>query len=96
MNPDCLMFLSCSGLFGRKGFQFWRKCRALTANHDLVTAEAASSRLVTRAILFNRLTDNLAPEFEMIDEPRDIPFVIRDTTRKFKYINAQMTVWKKQ
>ena len=41
------------------------------------------------------LTDRLAPEFEMADKPRDIPFVIRETARKFQHTTAQMSVWRK-
>lgn len=42
------------------------------------------------------LTDTLAPEFEMLDEPQDIPFVIRETARKFQHTSSQMTIWKKK
>lgn len=41
------------------------------------------------------LQDNLAPEFEIVDEPLDIPFVIRETRRKFQYTTAQLTAWRK-
>ena len=42
------------------------------------------------------LTDTLLPEFEMVDEPRDIPFVIRETARKFQHTISQMSVWEKK
>jgi 5-histidylcysteine sulfoxide synthase/putative 4-mercaptohistidine N1-methyltranferase len=35
----------------------------------------------------------LAPHFNMIGEPRDVPFVIRETGRKFQHSLAQLTVW---
>ena len=37
----------------------------------------------------------LDPNFEMLDEPVDVPFVIRETRRKFQYGVSQLTVWKK-
>ena len=41
------------------------------------------------------LQDHLGTHFRMIDEPRDIEFVIRETRRKFQHTVAQMTVWKR-
>ena len=41
------------------------------------------------------LTDTLAPEFEMLGDPKDIPFVIRETARKFQHTLPQMSVWEK-
>ena len=35
----------------------------------------------------------LAPRFRLLGEPRDIPFVIRETRRKFQHSIAEMTVW---
>ncbi|MFZ4856612.1 MAG: 5-histidylcysteine sulfoxide synthase [Desulfuromonadaceae bacterium] len=35
----------------------------------------------------------LAPHFTMAGEPRDVPFVIRETRRKFQHTVAQLTVW---
>ncbi len=40
------------------------------------------------------LQDILSPRFEMIAEPEDIPFVIRETKRKFQHSIAQLTAWK--
>ncbi len=37
----------------------------------------------------------LSPEFEMLDTPTDIPFVIRETRRKFQHTIAQMSIWRK-
>ncbi len=42
------------------------------------------------------LTNLLAPEFELLDEPVDIPFVIRETSRKFQHSFSQMSVWHKR
>lgn len=36
----------------------------------------------------------LGDHFELIDEPRDVPFVIRETKRKYQYTLSQMTVWR--
>ncbi len=41
------------------------------------------------------LKDQLAPEFEML-AAHDVPFVIRETARKFQHTSSQLTVWKKQ
>ena len=41
------------------------------------------------------LTDNLSPEFDLVGDPQDIPFVIRETTRKFQHSVAEMSVWRK-
>ena len=37
----------------------------------------------------------LDPNFEMQGEPVDVPFVIRETRRKFQYGVSELTVWKK-
>ncbi|GFO67606.1 SAM-dependent methyltransferase [Geomonas limicola] len=39
------------------------------------------------------LTEVLAPRFSMLGEPRDVPFVIRETRRKFQHTVAELTVW---
>lgn len=41
------------------------------------------------------LSERLAPEFEMVESPLDIPFVIRETGRKFQHTLSQMSVWEK-
>ena len=43
----------------------------------------------------NGLKQNLSEHFEMIKEPKDIPFVIRETARKYQHTLAQMTIWKR-
>ena len=39
------------------------------------------------------LTAALSPHFRMLGEPRDVPFVIRETRRKFQHTVAELTVW---
>ncbi|BCS55310.1 5-histidylcysteine sulfoxide synthase [Geobacter sp. SVR] len=39
------------------------------------------------------LKEALAPHFRMKGEPRDVPFVIRETRRKFQHSVAEVTVW---
>ncbi len=39
------------------------------------------------------LKRELSPRFRMIGEPRDVPFVIRETRRKFQHSLAEVTVW---
>jgi hypothetical protein len=38
----------------------------------------------------------LGSQFEEIAQPRDIPFVIRETARKYQHTVAQLTVWRKR
>lgn len=39
------------------------------------------------------LTEILGPNFTMIEQPRDVEFVIRETRRKFQHSISQLTVW---
>ena len=39
------------------------------------------------------LNTALEPHFRLLGEPRDVPFVIRETKRKFQHTVAQLTVW---
>ncbi len=39
------------------------------------------------------LKEALSPHFSMIGEPRDVPFVIKETRRKFQHTVAQLTAW---
>lgn len=41
------------------------------------------------------LCEILSPEFKMISKPKDIPFILRETKRKFHYGLAELTLWKK-
>ncbi|WP_413648560.1 5-histidylcysteine sulfoxide synthase [Pantoea sp. B65] len=38
----------------------------------------------------------LAADFEEIASPRDVPFVIRETARKYQHTVAQLTLWRKR
>ncbi len=38
----------------------------------------------------------LEAHFESMGEPRDVPFVIRETARKYQHTLAQMTVWRRR
>lgn len=38
----------------------------------------------------------LAPHFNLLNAPVDVPFVIRETSRKFQHSIAQMTVWERR
>ena len=38
----------------------------------------------------------LAEDFEQLAAPRDVPFVIRETARKFQHSVAQVTLWRKR
>lgn len=42
------------------------------------------------------LRSALEDSFELVDEPLDTPFVIRETARKFQHTIAQVTVWRKK
>ncbi|WP_300464033.1 5-histidylcysteine sulfoxide synthase [Desulfobacula sp.] len=41
------------------------------------------------------LKELLSAHFKMLDEPRDIEFVIHETRRKFQHTTAQMTMWER-
>lgn len=41
------------------------------------------------------LRDALAPEFRQCGEEKEVPFVIRETRRKYQHTLAQLTVWEK-
>jgi len=41
------------------------------------------------------IEDAMSPEFEMVDAPRDIAFIIRETARKHQHTIAQMSFWRK-
>ncbi|MUP38291.1 5-histidylcysteine sulfoxide synthase [Labilibaculum euxinus] len=45
---------------------------------------------------FDGLKDILREHFDLLDEPKDVPFVIRETSRKFQHTISQMTVWRKK
>lgn len=38
----------------------------------------------------------LEPHFSMVAEPRDLPFVIRETKRKFQHSMAEVTIWERR
>jgi hypothetical protein len=38
----------------------------------------------------------LSEQFEPVCEPFDLPFVIRETARKYQHNVSQVTVWKKK
>jgi len=35
----------------------------------------------------------LSPQFRLVGEPQEIPFVIRETRRKFQHSSAELTIW---
>jgi hypothetical protein len=39
------------------------------------------------------LKETLAPYFRLRGEPRELPFVIRETQRKFQHSIAELTAW---
>ncbi len=41
------------------------------------------------------LRARLEPGFRLVEEPRNVEFVIRETARKFQHTASQMTVWEK-
>jgi 5-histidylcysteine sulfoxide synthase/putative 4-mercaptohistidine N1-methyltranferase len=42
------------------------------------------------------LKEILAPHFELLTEPVDVPFVIRETRRKFQHTLSQVTLWRRR
>ncbi|WP_372644598.1 5-histidylcysteine sulfoxide synthase [Ancylomarina sp.] len=45
---------------------------------------------------FDGLKDNLQEHFDLVTEPQDVPFVIRETARKYQHTLAQMTIWRRK
>jgi 5-histidylcysteine sulfoxide synthase/putative 4-mercaptohistidine N1-methyltranferase len=41
------------------------------------------------------LQEQLGANFRMLGEPRDVPFVIRETARKFQHTTSQVTIWER-
>ena len=41
------------------------------------------------------LKEQLSDHFELLGEPVDVPFVIRDTARKFQHSFSQLTIWQR-
>ncbi|MCF6178486.1 MAG: putative 4-mercaptohistidine N1-methyltransferase, partial [Geopsychrobacter sp.] len=41
------------------------------------------------------LQEQLGPHFHMLGEPQDLPFVIRETARKFQHTVSQLSIWQK-
>lgn len=41
------------------------------------------------------LQEQLGANFSLLDEPRDLPFVIRETARKFQHTISQVTIWER-
>jgi len=41
------------------------------------------------------LKDRLAPHFRLLDGPADVPFVIRETRRKFQHTLSELTIWER-
>ena len=45
---------------------------------------------------FEGIRDALQPEFDSAADPVDVPFVIRETKRKFQHTVAELSVWCKR
>ena len=41
------------------------------------------------------LKEHLSKHFKLINEPTDVPFVIRDTSRKFQHSFSQLSIWER-
>ena len=41
------------------------------------------------------LEEQLGKHFRRLGDPRDVPFVLRETARKFQHTIAQLTIWEK-
>jgi 5-histidylcysteine sulfoxide synthase/putative 4-mercaptohistidine N1-methyltranferase len=41
------------------------------------------------------ISNILTQHFELVDEPQDVPFVIRETARKYQHTLSQVTIWKR-
>lgn len=45
---------------------------------------------------FQALSEILSPHFQLIDQPQDIPFVLRETRRKFQHTLSQISAWERR
>jgi putative 4-mercaptohistidine N1-methyltranferase len=45
---------------------------------------------------FDALKDVLSEHFELVRGPESVPFVIRETTRKFQHTLSELTVWQRK
>ncbi len=45
---------------------------------------------------FDGLKETLAPEFDLLGPPQAVPFVIRETSRKFQHTLSEVTIWVKR
>ena len=41
------------------------------------------------------ISNILTQHFELVAEPQDVPFVIRETARKYQHTLSQVTIWKR-
>ena len=42
------------------------------------------------------LKEQLSENFELVETPKDLPFVIRETARKYQHTIAQMSIWRRK
>ena len=42
------------------------------------------------------IAEHLSDNFQMLGAPRDVPFVLRETSRNFQYSVSELTIWKKR
>ena len=45
---------------------------------------------------FDGLKALLAPKFQLLGEPRPVPFVIRETRRKYQHSLSDVTIWERR
>ncbi len=45
---------------------------------------------------FDGLKELLSANFELVEEPKDLPFVIRETARKYQHTIAQLSIWRRK
>lgn len=46
--------------------------------------------------ILDGMKEVLAPHFELVQEPVDLPFVIRETRRKFQHTIAEVSAWRRK
>ena len=44
---------------------------------------------------FDALRELLGPHFNLLEAPRDVEFVIRETRRKFQHTLSEVSVWER-
>ena len=63
------------------------------ADYGTPSSERNAGEVPQRIPLPDGLKAALGPEFDLLREPQQVPFVIRETSRKFQHSLSDVTLW---